>query len=298
MKKLTNEDIIYKANIIHNNKYQYNIQNYKNNKTSLIEIKCKEHGVFKNTVYRHINKKIGCPICKKVEMNNYDHNLIIDNNFSYMIGLFQTDGSMSQHSRDRGIFSLSISSKDEDIIYKIKKLIPYNSSVKKRNKKTYFQRNSKCYEYNNEIISFSVHNKYFRDFLLKCNIPYGKKSNIIEPPTHLQNFSKIDYIRGLFDGDGSLGYTGLNFPYVSFVTESETIKNYIIDFISEITNKSKKEVNRNKRDNIYNILISKEDAIKFCELVYYKDCLSLNRKYNISQDIIKWIRPENMKKRS
>ena len=42
-------------------------------------------------------------------MNNYDHNLKIDNNLSYMIGLFQTDGSMSSSERNRGKFSLSLS---------------------------------------------------------------------------------------------------------------------------------------------------------------------------------------------
>jgi hypothetical protein len=32
-------------------------------------------------------------------------------------------------------------------------------------------------------------------------------------------------------------------------------------------------------------------------LVYYKDCLSINRKYEIARNIINWIRPIDMKKR-
>lgn len=295
MIKLTKEEFIRKSELIHGDKYDYNLFVYVNNK-NISQIKCKEHGIFKKSSYAHINKKEGCPLCKKVEMNNYDHNLKIDNNLSYMIGLFQTDGSMSSSERNRGKFSLSLSIKDEDIIYKIKNLIPYNSNISKRIKKTHFKRGDKVYNYNNEIISFTVSNKYFRDFLLKCNITYGKKSKIILPPLHLEKFSKIDYIRGLFDGDGSLGFTNQGFPYIGFVTESENVKDYLLKFFSEITEKPLKESNRNERDNLYNIVIYKEDAVKFCEQIYYENCLSLNRKYEISKNIIKWIRPIEMKK--
>ena len=286
------------ANIIHNNRYDYSLSEYKNLETKMI-IKCEEHGIFEKTPRAHINGKEGCPLCKKKEMNNYDHNLIIDKNFSYLIGLFQTDGSMYQCGRNRGRFTISLSIKDEDIIYKIKNLIPYNSNINKRFKKTRFEKeNGKIYEYNKEIIEFRVSNLYFRNFLLTCNIPYGKKSKIIEPPLHLTGLSKIDYIRGLFDGDGSLGFTADEFPFVGFITQSEKIKDYLLDFISEITYKERKTVNRNKRDNLYNIMLSKEDAIKFCELVYYENCLSINRKYEISRNVISWIRPEEMKKRN
>jgi len=258
MKRLTDNEIISKANFIHDNKYEYIIKDYKDNKKSIINITCKEHGVFNKTVFRHINEKEGCPICKKIEMNNYDHNLKIDNNYSYMIGLFQTDGNMYEMKRNRGKFSLSLSVKDEDIIYKLKKLIPYNSNISKRFKKTNFKRVDKIYEYNIEIISLSISSIYFRNFLLSCNIPYGKKSKIIDGPINLKNFSEINYIRGLFDGDGSLGFTKKGFPYIGFVTESENIKDYLLTFFSKITGKVKKKINRNKRDNIYIIVNEKK----------------------------------------
>ena len=296
MIKLTKDEFIRRSKLIHEDNYDYSLFEYINNK-KVSQIKCKEHGIFKKSAYKHINKKEGCPLCKKIEMNNYDHNLKIDNNYSYMIGLFQTDGSMYETLRNRGKFSLSLSVKDEDIIYKLKKLIPYNSNISKRFKKTHFKRGDKIYEYNNEIISFTVSNKYFRNFLITCNIPYGKKSKFINPPINLENFSKIDYIRGLFDGDGSLGFTKQGFPYIGFVTESEKIKDYLLIFFSEITSNVQKNVSRNKRDNIYNILIYKEDAVKFCKMIYYNNCLSINRKCEISKDIIEWIRPKEMKKR-
>jgi len=297
MIKLTKDDFVKRAKLIYGDKYDYNLFEYKGNK-EISSIVCKEHGLFKKSSYKHINKKEGCPYCKKIEMNNYDHEIKIDNNYSYMIGLFQTDGSMYESERNRGKFSLSLSIKDEDIIYKLKELIPYNSNISKRFKKTHFQRKDKIYEYNNEIITLTVSNKYFRDFLLTCNISYGKKSKTIIPPFHLENFSEMDYIRGLFDGDGSLGFTKDGNPYIGFATESEEIKNYLLNFFSKITGKKLKESNRNRRDNIYNILMYKEDAVIFCKYVYYQNCLSLNRKYNIARNIINWIRPIEMKKRN
>ncbi len=294
MIKLTKEEFIRRSKLIHGDKYDYSLMVYDGCKIKT-KIICDEHGIFEKTPYDHINKKEGCPLCRKFEMNNYDHNLKINDNFSYMIGLFQTDGSMSSSERNRGKFSLTLSVKDEDIIYKLKKLIPYNSNISKRIKKTHFERGDKIYKYNNEIISLTVSNKYFRDFLLTCNIPYGKKSKMILPPLHLKNFSEIDYIRGLFDGDGSLGFTKQGFPYIGFVTESENVKDYLLKFFSDITEKSLKDSNRNERDNIYNILLFKEDAVKFCESIYYKDCLSLNRKYEIAKNVINWVRPIDMK---
>ena len=94
----------------------------------------------------------------------------------------------------------------------------------------------------------------------------------------------------MVDGDGSLGITKQNYPFVSFVSESREIVDYILDFISDITGNDKKTLNRNKRDNIYNVMITREDAIKFCKIVYYDNCLSLNRKYEKSKEVRNWIR--------
>jgi hypothetical protein len=215
----------------------------------------------------------------------------INKNTSYLIGFFQSDGHMSKGTKNKGRASIEISKKDDDIIYKIKELIKYNYSIRERKRSVKIKDN----EYLYETISINIYNLEFRNFLEKNGIPYGKKSKRIEPPD-TNELSINDYIRGLFDGDGSLGFTKEGFPYVGLVTESEYIKDYILDYISNITNKERKKLNRNKRDKLYNIVIYKEDAVKFCELVYYKNCLSIDRKYRTSRYIVKWIRPLNMKK--
>jgi len=215
----------------------------------------------------------------------------INKDTSYLIGLFQSDGTMYSGKNNKGRAQIEISVKDEDIIHKIKEIIPYNYGIKKRKRNILLKER----KYNSESISISIYNIEFRNFLEINGVPYGKKSKIIDIPIS-SNLSNIDYIRGLFDGDGSLGFTKNGFPFIGFVTESEKIKNYLLTFFSEITNKAKKEATRNKRDDLYNIMISKEDAVKFCEIVYYNNCLSINRKYEISKNIINWVRPKEMKK--
>lgn len=59
MKRLSQEEFIYKCIEAHNNKYDYSLVKYKNTR-SKIEIICKEHGVFSQTPQNHL-KKQGCP---------------------------------------------------------------------------------------------------------------------------------------------------------------------------------------------------------------------------------------------
>jgi len=217
----------------------------------------------------------------------------INKDISYLIGLFQTDGNIYDSTRNRGKAVIELSIKDEDIINKIKEIIPYNYTISKR------KRNISIREYDykeKEYVSIRICDQNFRKFLNYCGVPSGKKSSIIIPPLHLKNLSIKDYVRGLYDGDGSLGMTKTNIPYISIVTASENLANFLFEYIGEITGKPKKKINPNIRDNIYNIVITKEDAIKFCNEIYYEGCLCMDRKKEKSDIIKNWIRPYDMKK--
>ena len=60
--KLNTIEFINKANLIHNNKYDYSLVEYINSKTE-IKIICPEHDDFKQTPRSHIYNKSGCPMC-------------------------------------------------------------------------------------------------------------------------------------------------------------------------------------------------------------------------------------------
>lgn len=62
-KRLTVDDFIKKANVVHNNKYIYTNVKF-NNSNDDVEIICPEHGVFKQNVTHHLRGH-GCPKCAK-----------------------------------------------------------------------------------------------------------------------------------------------------------------------------------------------------------------------------------------
>lgn len=60
---------IERANKIHNNKYDYSLVDYKNNRT-LIKIRCKNHDfIFSQRPYNHIKGEEGCVYCSDLKMN-------------------------------------------------------------------------------------------------------------------------------------------------------------------------------------------------------------------------------------
>lgn len=59
--RLTNEEFIKRANLIHEGKYSYDMIDYINPKTK-VKIFCKNHGIFEQTPDSHIRGS-GCPMC-------------------------------------------------------------------------------------------------------------------------------------------------------------------------------------------------------------------------------------------
>ncbi len=83
-KKLTTIEFINKANDIHNNKYDYSLVEYINNKTK-VKIICPEHGIFEQKPNDHLSG-YGCPKCShSVSSKEYDLCSFLDiNNIQYI----------------------------------------------------------------------------------------------------------------------------------------------------------------------------------------------------------------------
>jgi len=212
----------------------------------------------------------------------------LNKEFSYFIGLAQTDGHLAGKHGKKGRFGIELNYKDRDIIKKISKIIDCNFSIKERIRDTNFKK--KCH-----LISLTVCDMKFRYFLNYCGVPYGKKSQTIAAPLHLKKLHVENYIRGLYDGDGSLGFTATKIPFLSITIQSDKVKDFLLKYIAENTGKEIKKINKPKRDNVWNICIYREDAVKIVEKIYTKNCLSIKRKYELAKKIKKWIRPKEMK---
>lgn len=203
---------------------------------------------------------------------------------SYVVGFIQTDGHLSGTRGTKGRLSIEISDRDVDILEKISERIPFYYSIKSRDRVTNFGkiRESKL----------SVYDMEFRNYLCDLGVPYGRKSEIVSPPKWVDPSS---YIRGLIDGDGSLGFTTGGHPFVSIVTSSHDVADYYKSFLKKYTGVLKND-EPNARDHVYNISIFKEDAVNICKVLYLTGCLCLERKRKMAEDVVKWVRPVGMRR--
>ena len=79
--KLSNEEFIQKAKIVHGDKYDYSLTKYKNALTN-VDIICKKHGKFRQTPHSHLSGR-GCPFCKSSHMETEIRNYLKTNNIIY-----------------------------------------------------------------------------------------------------------------------------------------------------------------------------------------------------------------------
>lgn len=198
---------------------------------------------------------------------------MLSNIDSYIYGLLVTDGSLSLNTQNRGKVTIELNIKDEDIIHKLYEHIP-GSKIKYRERKTNFT-NGQLYK----SVIFANYLLEYRTSLINQGFPIENKTMNAAPP--IVEYSEIDFWRGVIDGDGSLGITGVNErPYICLGTKSEYLKDAYLLFLNKhfgIT----KNLNRNKRDNIYNIMLNCSNAVKVSRLLYGNNPeIYLNRKYN------------------
>jgi len=201
-----------------------------------------------------------------------------------MLGLLHADGHYDkQHTN--GKITLEASMKDVDIAHKLSKVLPGKSTITYRNRHTNYSKDSQTF----------VWSIYDKDIRTQFPMPSGKKSHLIAPPDI--PYSKVDYWRGIIDGDGSLGFTSQGLPFISLVTQSEALKETYIDFLEPILG-YRKRLSRNTRDNVYNIVIFNEAAQSLANKLYYLDCLAIARKYEVANQLKQWERSIPQRPRS
>ncbi|WP_324610803.1 LAGLIDADG family homing endonuclease [Streptomyces acidiscabies] len=205
--------------------------------------------------------------------------------YAYMFGFLQADGHLRQTSRQRGRLAVELNARDIGLLHKFQKLTPYYSSITERTRSTNFAQT-------HTSAIWSLCSLEARTTLNELGLPYGRKSTTIAPPNG--RYQHRDYLRGLIDADGSVGFTSQGFPFVSLATASTAIASHLRDYARDVTG-AERTLKRNARDNIYNILYTKENAQKLAADLYYPDCLSLERKRASAESLSAWERPAGMR---
>jgi hypothetical protein len=208
---------------------------------------------------------------------------------SYFFGFLQTDGTLGKIKgfRNKGRLQIELGAKDAHILKSFKEMFPsIYSGIRTRKRNTNFKNNHKS-------CALTICDMDFRNEVNKLGIPYGKKSQVVSPPNG--KFCERDYIRGLVDGDGSIGITDRGIPFLSFTVKSEMLKNYLLTVIERKVSERKK-LRRNGRDGIYNIMLNRERARLFADWLYYPGCLTLKRKLQKARLVLNWRRPKGLRK--
>jgi len=205
--------------------------------------------------------------------------------YAYMFGFLQADGHLAKGTGQKGRLTVEIGVRDIDLLHAFQQLTPYYSSMRKRTRATNFA-------HTHTSVTWTVCALAARTRLNEIGLPYGRKSQSIEPPQG--PFPARDYVRGLIDADGSVGLTKTGLPFVAVTTASEPIGAYICSYARQVTG-AERTLKRNTRDSIYNICYTKESAQKLATSLYYPGSLSLARKQAAASALSEWVRPADMR---
>lgn len=254
MPKKYSDEILQKAyDLIVNKKYSAN-------KTS------KTLGIDNGTMRMRLKEKYGDIFLKdgKKKINSNYFNEIDSEDKAYWLGFLTADGYVNKNNT----IELCLAEIDIDHLYKFKTAINSDHSI---NKKVVRLNDKEFYSYRISFRDTQISNN-LKDFGLN-----NEKSYNAFIPDNLPDDLMRHYIRGLFDGDGSI-YQGSNGLNISFISGSEQM-------IIDINNVIKKHLNLDMKNrisrNLYETrLFSNEDVSKFLQWLYADSTIYLNRKYN------------------
>lgn len=184
--------------------------------------------------------------------------------FYYFLGLVTTDGH-NQYNKNKKWYNVSLYTSEKEevglILNLIENIFDYNSSIRKR----------KSFLSKRPNYQINISSKNVCEFLHKTGIPYGAKSYNIRLPSLIKFCSKKDfwhYLRGVFDGDGSIIFSG---PNNTFKISSGSIK-----FIEDIQKKLVKEgfvrsrISRQK-ENVWEVKITNRPDIEKLYNLFYQN---------------------------
>ena len=188
-------------------------------------------------------------------------------NQAYIIGFLAADGNVSEKENR---IDLELQSQDREILEEMRQEIESERPIK-----TYICKNG--YEKNKLLFWSAEIKKDLASFGIVPNKTYSKDYHF---PYKIKNEFVIDYIRGLFDGDGGIKRTGNS---VCFQIDSSN-KDILLT-IQEWLDKEHSihvQITEKKSINIslYRLYCYGEEVKKIFSILYTENSLYLKRKYN------------------
>ena len=208
---------------------------------------------------------------------------------AYILGYIATDGCVSEER----VLRLGLTIKDESLLYKIKKIMEFSGPVLRRISRASGKEYESSYMniYNREIV------KDLKELGIVQN-----KTFVLGAFDFVPKEYELDFIRGAFDGDGSVGRQGgekcknNHQIRVRFFSASKVYLTYIRDVLTQNGLTDVKIYQDLKRKtNFYYIIYSTNDSINFYNKIYNGASIYLDRKKEKFDELVsKRIEYENL----
>lgn len=201
---------------------------------------------------------------------------------AYLLGFYVADGNINEK---RKTFRIKISKEDQEIIEMYKKEISPNARIIEVNPYVIKGRNEKEYISNPQAI-IDINSAIIVKSLVSLGYGYNKTYSNLNLP-NLSEDLLIHFIRGYFDGDGSIiiwknvekGKKDRVRCKFEICCKNNSLLNDIVKFFK--TKNISINLNYLKRDDMYRISTSSKSEIKkINELLYKNANLFLTRKKN------------------
>ena len=260
------------------------IQDYQNNK-SMRQIE-KDYGVTRQSVATYL-EKIGIKTTKGNHHRKYTHQYDFFENIdteekAYWLGFMFADGYIVDYSNKYGEdkFGITLHSKDISTLEQFKKSL----------------------QSTNPITDVSSNGRKLHRILMSSQktvddlISHGcvkQKSLILKPPINVPKELTHHFIRGFFDGDGSIFWNKNEFEkHSTWLTPSFNIcitstKEMIEWIITQVgVGKISKEERRTK--TWYYRQNGNDKVKQFCDYIYKDATIFMERKYQLYQELLKY----------
>lgn len=203
-------------------------------------------------------------------------------NMAWLLGFLAADGTIS--SSDNTI-KIGLSAKDKEILEKIKVEVKIENKIVERITKDGF-----------DVVDLHWTCREHKEDLMQYGIT-PKKTFTLKPPKNLQEEYYIDFIRGYFDGDGSVNLIHSNNKISALRWQicgaTSEILQWIIDFLYDRYNIPKVNIlidkSSNRKHNYYYFQYSTNATKMIYNILYTPNSLYLKRKKEHFDQIIQMI---------
>lgn len=207
---------------------------------------------------------------------NKDFFNVQSSDMAWLLGFLASDGNVS---KKENLIRIELSSVDEEILQKIKQVVSIENPIRIYTNKKGFEFAAlawSCKEHKEELSKYGI-------------VP--NKTYILTPPEKLDKKYYIDYIRGYFDGDGTINLNKCahgNALRWGICSATKEMLEWIVDVLYEQYNIPKVNVLRDTShpNPFYTIVYSTNSTKKIREVLYTENSLFLKRKKDKFDNLI------------